>query len=95
MSALQSHAPWPVRRMSMMVDGCVLHGEVWTRNGTVDEYMSCGGKTKPLFSIYYFNVAIPVGLIRKTGMGGLSNGPIMNPSLTSLANRMLMVSVSE
>lgn len=33
----------------------------------------------------YFLVAMPSGLMQKKGKGGLGKGPIMKPSLTSLA----------
>ena len=37
----------------------------------------------------YFLVAMPMGLIRNLGNGGWSNGPIMKPSSSSLAMRLL------
>ncbi len=37
----------------------------------------------------YFLVAMPIGLIRKLGKDGRSDGPIMKPSLTSFASKWL------
>ncbi len=41
-----------------------------------------------------FLVATPIGLMRKTLKGGLSNGPIMKPDLTSFFMRSSTISGS-
>ena len=42
----------------------------------------------------YFLVAMPMGLIRKVGNGGVVKGPIMKPLANSLASRVVTVSGS-
>ena len=41
-----------------------------------------------LFFPEYFLVAMPNGLMRWMGNGGESNGPIINPCLTSFSSRV-------
>ena len=81
-----------------MIDGYVLHGEIWTRNNAVNAWNlgTMGGKRSimSLFLPKYFLVATPIGLTRKTGKGRELNRPIMNPSLTSFASNAWTVSGS-
>lgn len=66
-----------------LIDGCVLHGEVWGWNDAVNARNVCavgGRQVDDLFFPEYFLVAMPMGLMRKGENGGSLNGPIMNPS---------------
>lgn len=74
-----------------VADGCISHREIWTRTLLILGMCELCGEDRFIVSLFfpkYFHVATPVGLMWNTGKGGLSNGPIINPSLTSLSNRV-------
>lgn len=100
--SFESHVPWPALRMKVMA---------WSMDAYCMEKSGAGmmllmlgmcvpwGEERSIINLFfpeYFLVAMPMGLPMRNGEnGGSLNGPIMNPSWTSLAINVSTVSGSE